>query len=272
MKLPLTVAALLASTATVRADPFQVNVCDAGVVPGSIGNPVTWTPALGSFQDSRGSSGVFPPAPEGPLTPSEMYDNYFSMDPAGPPLPGDGNPNTIGDGYITIVSLGAVNPGASGSTTTMSGFRAGIAQGVWFSTAFITSGDQVSIPDGTYTGNLTGIQHMFVLNLTLRPGASPPTTNGLVVNIRDGADIDQPTANGSLGPLRFGLANASNNGGRWHQSYYLDYLTRTVSGINATFNGGTSYAIYIVAVPEPGAGVIGAFLTMLLAPRRRPLT
>jgi len=196
-----------------------VNACDAGVVPGGVGNPITWTPAAGSFQDSRGAAGVFAPdADSAANTTGGIFDNYFGMDTNGPTIAGDGNTNT-NDGYSSNASLGAVYPGASGATTTMSGFRAGIVQGVWFSISFIPSG----------LGVFTGADSLFVLNLTLRPGASAPDTVGLAVNIRDAV----ATGNGVLGNLKFGAANASNNGGLWGQSYFLDYIASPVSGLGS---------------------------------------
>ncbi len=253
-------SALVVAAGAAQGAAFQVNACDAGVVPGGTGAPITWTTALGSFQDSRGAGGVFAPSADGAAnTPGGIYDNYFGMDTNGPTIAGDGNSNTT-DGYSSNASLGAVNPGASGSTTTMSGFRAGQVQGVWFSTAFIPSG----------SGVFAGSDSLFVLNLSLRPGSSDPTTTGFVVNIRDGANQGDPNNAGSLGALKFGAANASNNGGAWSQSYYLDWTVDTIAGVNTTFNGGKHYAIYVrtVAVPTPGAaGVAG--LAGLVALRRR---
>lgn len=244
-----------------EAAGFQLNSCDAGVLPGTIGNPITWTPASGSFTDSRGPTGIFAPTADGAAnTPGGVYDNYFGMDPNGPTVPGDGNPNTLGDGYSSNATLLTIDPLTYPPVTTGVGFRAGIVQGPWFSTTFVNSRAHPEF---------AGLDALFILNLTLRPGSSAPATTGIVVNIRDGANGDKSGVPGVLGAVKFGPQNASNNAGQWAQSYYLDWVAKPVSGLNATFDGGTSYAIYLVAVPGPGAGTMAGLLACRLALRRR---
>lgn len=189
------------------------------------------------------------------------------MDPRGPTVAyDDGGINIAVGGYSSNSSLGAINPG---NTATSTGLRAGLAQGVWFSTSFVNSSVEFPPFSAPYAGSFYGLDHMFIMNLTLRPGASAPTTQGLVVNVRDGAEIDHPTAPGHLGALRFGIKNAHNNSGLWSQSYYLDWMQRVVIDLSVTFNGGTSYAIYIVAIPAPGAGFV-LLAAMPVPARRRP--
>ncbi len=262
-------AAGLVSAATLSGPPteaagFQLNSCDAGVLPGTIGNPITWTPASGSFTDSRGPTGIFAPTADGAAnTPGGAYDNYFGMDANGPTVPGDGNPNTVGDGYSSNATLLTIDPVTYPPVVTGVGFRAGIVQGPWFSTTFVNSRAHAEF---------AGLDAMFILNLTLRPGSSGPTTVGLVVNIRDGADVNNPASAGGLGAVKFGANNASNNGGLWHQSYYLGWVATQVSGLNATFDGGTNYTIYLVGVPGPGpGGCLAIVFGAALRRRRRAL-
>ncbi|MFM9958501.1 MAG: hypothetical protein ACKVZJ_10520 [Phycisphaerales bacterium] len=212
------------SSAIARAS-FDVNTIDAGGIPGgSLGNPIVWSGGA-AFQAVNGSDSP-PTWPDIQFDPALGFDSYVAIDPVGP--------SSFPPGYTARGPDGIFTPGGGPSL-----FSTAALSGVWF-----TNG-----PDSGFVGSGAG-DRIFIAQITLRLTSSGPNTQGVLVNLRDSG-----TGNaGALGLLRFGLANASNNGGLWAQSYYLDVETRAVSGVSPTFNGGTSYAIYIRAIPAPGVG------------------
>lgn len=244
-------SSVLAVAGAAQGAAWATNTVSAGVLAGDLGAPITWTHATNGAAFNPAAGGLFAPAPDSmDLSINLRTDSYLGMDSVGPSNAGD--LSVSGDGYQSNNSLG--------TTSASVGFAAtggnGQVQGGWFSTAFINSGAGDKV---------------FVLRLSLRPGSSEPTTTGLFVNVKDGADLVDPNAPGDLGAVRFGLANASNNGGAWAQAYYLDFVTTPISGLtgnNAAFNGGLTYDIFVVAVPAPGAASI-AGLAGLVALRRR---
>lgn len=227
---------------------FGVNTVDAGgVAGGALGNPITWT---GGSAFNPGTGSDFPPSVEGILAVANLrFDSYVAIDPVGP-TSSTLNPATGLEGYQCLGPSNIIRPTAP---TTI--FQADRLTGIWFNAGanggFVTSG----------AGD-----RIFIAQVTLRAGSSDPTTAGVLVNIRDAgtANID-----GELGALRFGAANATNNGGKWGQSYYLDFVTRLTAPIVNPVVGATSYAIYVVAVPGPGAAGVIAAAGLVAVKRRR---
>lgn len=218
--------------------PFEMNVVDAGGIPGgSLGSPITWFGGA-AYQAPNGND--FPPdASQIPFDPSLEWDSYIAMDSIGP------SSTTNPVGHTAAAPSGVLPPTPI--------FGASSLSGVWFNSAWVPS-----------STTLTADHGVFVAQVTLRPGSSVPTTTGVIVGLRDAGTANP---NGELGVLRFGLANATNNGGLWGQSYYLNWTARQATGLGAPFGGATSYAIYVQAVPGPGAaGLLG--LGAMLASRR----
>jgi len=243
-------SALLAAAGAANGAVFGVNTVDAGGIPGgALGSPITWTHATNGAAYNNASN-----AGDGPVSPTLIFnipaaefDSYIAIDPVGPSTGNSTSSST--DGYQALGPGNVIVP--TGQTTVLS---SGSLGGVWFNAA----------AGGGFVNSGAG-DRLFITQLSLRPGSSGLDTAGLLVNIKDAGTANP---NGSLGSLKFGLANATNNGGLWGQSYYLDTVVRTISNVNTNFNGGTSYAVFIVAVPAPGAAGI-AGLAGLVAIRRR---
>lgn len=242
-------SALLAAAGAANGAVFGVNTIDAGgVTGGSLGSPITWTHATNSNSYNNGAGSDLPPSPALiDLSAAVGFDSYIAIDPNGPST---GNTTTNPpDGYQCLGPGNVITPTGQSSV-----FASGSLSGVWFNAA----------AGGGFVNSGAG-DRIMIAQISLRPGSSGLSTAGVLANIKDAGTVNP---NGSLGSLRFGLANATNNGGLWGQSYYLDTVTRTISGVSAAFNGGTSYAVYIVAVPAPGAAGL-AGLAGLVAIRRR---
>jgi hypothetical protein len=239
-------SALLVAAGAANGAVFGVNTVDAGGVSGgSLGNPITWS---GGAAYNPATGGDRPPSQfAGAPGSAAFFDSYVAIDPNGPSVGASGASSTATDGYAAQGPSNIINPTAP---TTI--FQADRLTGIWFNTAPVLSGPG---------------DRVFIAQITLRAASAPTlTTAGVLVNIKD-AQTANP--NGSLGALRFGLANASNNSGLWGQSYYLDAVARPVSGVNATFNGGTSFAIYVVAIPTPGAAGLAGVAGLVALRRRR---
>jgi len=251
----LSASALLAVAGVASGAAFNVNTIDAGQVAGALGAPITWSHGTNGAAYNNGSNGG-----DGPPSPTLIFniaaaafDSYIAIDPVGPST-GNTSSNS-NDGYQALGPGNVITP--TGQTSVLGAVGTnGSLGGVWFNAnaqgGFVTSGPG---------------DRLFMSQISLRPGATAPTTEGILANIKDAGTA---SSDGALGTLKFGAANASNNGGLWGQSYYLDFVTRTIANVNANFNGGTSYAIYIVALPIPGPGAAGlAGLAGLVAMRRR---
>ncbi len=224
--------------------PFGVNLIDCGGIPGgSLGSPITWSPANLAFNPGTGSN--FPPSPEAIYgNPALGVDSYVAIDPVGPSIEtSDINP---AEGYQSLGPTNLLNPAATPTTP----FGPGSLSGIWFSAG--ANGGFVS------STNLIFQRHyLMIAQVTLRPGTSEPTTAGLLVNIKDGGTLNP---DGELGAIRFGEANASDNAGKWGQAYYLQAVARDAFGATGAFVGGTTYTIYVVAVPAPEAASLLALL------------
>lgn len=245
----LCASTVVALAGAAQAASFQLNLMDAGVIQGSIGAPVTWTPATQASYASS-SAVVAPSADDIDGNAKLQFDNYFGMDTNGQSNGGD--PNVKGDGYSSNNGLIIVSSDVS------TGFGNGQAFGVWGSTSFVNSG----------TTHFGGADSLFVMNLTLRAGSSDPTTAGVIAEIQDGAD----SVGGKFVTLKFGAANAATAPGLTG-SYYLDWIKTgvTTAQTNATFNGGTNYQIFIVqaAVPAPGVAGVAGLAGLTVIRRRR---
>ncbi len=231
---------------------FQVNTIDAGGVQGgSLGNPITWTGGA-AFNPGAGSN--FPPSPNAIFaSPAVGFDSYVAIDPNGPSTASSTSSST--DGYQ---SLGPSNIIGPTSPTTI--FQTDRLTGIWFNAGanggFVTSGV-----------GPTGMDRMFIAQISLRPTSSDPTTQGVLVNIRDAGTQN---SDGELGALRFGAANATNNNGKWGQSYYLDFVRRFNPSIfPVTPPPPAAYEIYIVAVPGAGTATTLALVGVAALRRRR---
>ncbi len=258
MQCTLGVTSLLALTSIAGAGLYQVNRVDAGGVPGSVGSPIRWTTGVESFEDARGPLGVLAPTADGAAnTFGGEFDNYFGLDTFGPTIAGDGNPNTV-DGYSSNANLHVVDVGTGGS---QSGFRPGRVQGVWYSDVFVNSGSIIPQFYG---------QPLFILSFTLPPGAALLGTNGIAVNIREYGADGVFSGDGVTVLLQFGHSNANTAPGLLG-SYWLDYVTSSVSGVNGTFNGGTRYQVYVAEgfPPTPSAGGVTAVALAFKLRRRR---
>ncbi len=243
----LSASAILTVAGMASGATFGVNTVDAGGVNGgSLGNPITWT---GGAAYNPATGGDRPPSQfAGTPGSAPFFDSYVALDPKGPSVGASGASSTATDGYAAQGPSNIINPS---SPTTI--FQADRLTGIWFNTSPVQSGPG---------------DRLFIAQITLRAAsASSLTTAGVLVNIKDAGTAN---ADGELGALKFGVANASNNGGKWGQSYYLTAIGTAVSGVNSTFNGGTSFAIYVQAVPVPTPGAAGlAGLAGLVALRRR---
>lgn len=104
---------------------------------------------------------------------------------------------------------------------------------------------------------------IFLGQVTLRPGAVL-STEGVFVNVRD-FHVSNPV--GVLGAVQFGIANASNNAGRWGYNYYLseELIPTTLGG---GFTGWVTHAIYLNSIPAPG--VATTMLMSAIVVSRRP--
>lgn len=258
----VTVGAVLAALAGVMAGgrassaavstSFGVNVVDAGGVPGgSLGSPITWTPGNAAFDPGFGSD--IPPEPGSILaSPALEYDSYLAMDPIGPSTPASSF-----EPVAWHHAWGPANIIRPDSPSTC--FAPGRLAGIWYSIGS-NGGFQMS---GV---GPNGRSRLFIAQITLRPGTSAPTTAGVYVNIRDAGTLNP---DGELGALRFGEANASNNGGKWGQAYYLEAVAREAFRVPSAFAGGTSYAIYVVALPAPGSAALLVLFGAATIRRRR---
>jgi hypothetical protein len=237
-------SALLVAAGAANGAVFGVNTVDAGgVTGGSLGNPITWTGGA-AFNPAQGSDR---PPSQFAAPASVFFDSYVALDPNGPSVASTGASSTATDGYAAQGPSNIINPT---SPTTV--FQSDRLTGIWFNTALVNSGPG---------------DRLFIAQITLR-AASAGTLNtaGVLVNIKDAQTVNP---NGSLGALRFGLANASNNSGLWGQSYYLDAVARPATGATGAFVGGTTYAIYVVAIPTPGAAGLAGVAGLVALRRRR---
>jgi MYXO-CTERM domain-containing protein len=239
----LSASAILTVAGMASGATFGVNTIDAGgVTGGSLGAPITWT---GGAAFNPGTGSDRPASPNGIFGVAALgVDSYVAIDPIGPSTASSTTSST--DGYQAAGPSNIISPT---SPTTI--FQADRLTGIWFNTAQVQSGPG---------------DRLFIAQITLR-AASAGTLNtaGVLVNIKDAGTVN---ADGELGALKFGLANATNNGGKWGQSYYLTTVARPATGATGAFVGGTSYAIYVQAVPTPGAAGL-AGLAGLVALRRR---
>ncbi|MFM9958505.1 MAG: hypothetical protein ACKVZJ_10540 [Phycisphaerales bacterium] len=237
--------------------PFQVNTIDAGGIPGgSLGNPITWT---GGAAFNPATGGNSPPAQQSIAGNAALqFDSYVAIDPIGPSRPNI-NPVEPPDDYTALGPSSIIFPTATPTTP----FGSSSLSGVWFNAGanggWIASGPAPQEP-------LPGSQQMFIAQITLRAGSSEPTTQGLLVNIRDFGTV---STTGELGELRFGIQNASNNGGKWGQSYYLSSRSRPADGLTGSFVGAVSHAIFVIAIPAPGAAGMLSIAGLAASRRRR---
>ncbi|MBN8645308.1 MAG: hypothetical protein J0L61_08745 [Planctomycetes bacterium] len=253
-------SALLAVAGAANAAQFGINVVDAGGVPGGLGAPITWShPTNGAAYNNANVSGNNPPsqslAGAGGL-PVTAYDSYIAIDSQGPTI---GESSTgANDGYSSAGPGNYLGLSSSDTNAFRSSGGNGSLIGVWFNT-FVT---QSSTAAGF------GDHALFIGQVTLRGGTSAPTTAGLLINVIPGSSTDP--AQGVLGTVRFGAANASNNGGLWNQFYYLDVKTSTPVGVPSAFATGTTYEIYVVSlVPTPGAAGLAGLAGVAALRRRR---
>jgi len=150
LKYLFTLAAVGFCASHCAAASFAVNACDAGVVSGAVGNPISWT----GTGTTTTSPGLLAPTSGDILTnPGLEFTSYFGMDPLGP--------SSIS--YSSNRGIGLV----SGTT-----IASGSLRGIWFSQSFVPSGPG---------------DRLFIASLMLRPGAGVPDTLGLAVNIQDSA-------------------------------------------------------------------------------------
>ncbi|MBN8645471.1 MAG: hypothetical protein J0L61_09570 [Planctomycetes bacterium] len=257
----LCASAVLAVAGAANAATFRINVVDAGGVAGGTGSPITWTGTTnGAAYNNAAVGGNNPPSQSlagADSLPATAFDSYIAIDSRGPTI-GESS-DGANDGYTSSGPGNYIGLSSADSNAFRASGANGSLIGVWFNTF-----------DTSSTADLlgAGVDSLFLGQISLRPGSTAPTTQGLVVNIKDNKPGQNP--DGVLGALRFGEANATDNGGAWGQSYYLAVRTRTIAGASAAFNGGTTYEIYVatVAIPAPGAvGVAG--LAGLAAFRRR---
>lgn len=222
---------------------FGMNVVDCGGIPGgSLGSPITWSPANAAFNPGAGSN--FPASPNGIFGNAALgVDSYVALDPFGPSVAS--STTNAEAGYQCLGPSNLLNPTATPTTP----FAPGSMSGLWFNVG--ANGGFVQS-----TNHIFQRHYLMIAQITLRAGTSEPTTAGVLVNIRDAGTINP---DGELGAIRFGEANASDNGGKWGQAYYLQAFGRAATGATGAFVGGTTYSIYVVAVPGPGSvGVIAA--------------
>lgn len=245
------VAGMLAACSSASGvTPFQMNIVDAGMRPNSFGSPLVWSPALPAYQ--HGAGGNVPPTPNAVFSiPTLTYDSYVALDSNGPTIAS--STSSSSDGYLSHAPHIVENPTSSPSSP----FSAGALGGWWFNVD--ANGGPVS------SGPL---DRVFIGQITLRPGSSMPDTAGLAVSIIEVGDSNQF---GIIGRIRFGEEHATDNDGRWDQGYYLERVGRPVSGLNATFDGGTTWEIYVRAsdVPAPGFGAVVAGAGFAAIRRRR---
>ncbi|MFM9958506.1 MAG: hypothetical protein ACKVZJ_10545 [Phycisphaerales bacterium] len=244
----LSILALGASTALGAGAPFQINTIDAGGIPGgSLGNPITWT---GGAAFNPATGGNFPPAQQAIAGNAAIgWDSYLAIDPRGRSF-GNLKPFNPVEGYTALGPTSIIYPTATPTTP----FSASSLSGVWFNAGagggFVTSGSNENI--------------MFIAQITLRAGSSVPTTDGVLVNIRDFGTV---STTGELGALKFGAQNATNNSGKWGQAYFLDLRVTPTTGLVGAFANATSYEVLVRAVPGPGAA--GAMMLVGVAAARR---
>lgn len=216
---------VLSAAPLVSGAVYTLNLVDCGGIPGSLGNPITWTggsPAAPTTVDLRP-----PTAAEILIDPSLARTSYFAMDSLGL-----SSPTYTSNRDIFLL------PGSS--------ITANSASGIFLRQTGAT-------PSGPG-------DRIIIMSLMVRTAsAGSLTTQGVLVNLRDSVATHP---DGVLGAVRFGAANASNNSGLWAQSYYLDAVViPDTSGGFPTF---VQYEISVVAVPAPSTaalGIIAGFYT-----------
>ena len=255
-------SALLAVAGAANAAQFGINVVDAGGVPGGLGAPITWSHPTNAASYQNGSVAGNNPPTQGLVfgLPAAGFDSYIAIDSIGPSTPESST--GANDGYTSAGPgnyLGVSSSDTNAFRATTAGApRVGSIIGVWFNT-FVT---QSSTAAGF------GDHAIFIGQVTLRSGSSALDTAGLLINVIPGSSTDP--SQGVLGTVRFGAANASNNGGLWNQFYYLDVKTRAATGLPAAFSGATTYEIYVVSlVPTPGAAGLAGLAGVAALRRRR---
>lgn len=251
-------SALLAVAGAANAAQFGINVVDAGGVPGGLGAPITWSHSTNGAAYNNGSvAGNNPPtATLAQSLPAAAFDSYIAIDSRGPTVAN--STSSSNDGYSSAGPGNYLGLSSADSNAFRASGANGSMIGVWFNTFVTQSSTDAGFADHA----------LFIGQVSLRSGSSAPTTAGLLINVIPGSSTDP--AQGVLGTVRFGAANASNNGGLWNQFYYLDVKTRTIAGVNANFNGGTTYEIYIVSlVPTPGAAGLAGLAGVAALRRRR---
>lgn len=188
----LSASAILAVAGVASGATFGVNTVDAGgVTGGSLGNPITWTGGA-AFNPGTGSN--FPASPNGIFGNAAVeFDSYVAIDPIGPSTAS--STSSSPDGYQALGPSNIINPT---SPTTI--FQNDRLTGIWFNAG----------AGGGFVNSGPG-DRIFIAQITLRAAsAGTLTTAGVLVNIKDAGTANP---NGTLGALRFGLANATNNGG-----------------------------------------------------------
>ncbi|MFM9958507.1 MAG: hypothetical protein ACKVZJ_10550 [Phycisphaerales bacterium] len=256
----LSASAVLALAGAASAAPFAINTVDVGGIPGgSLGAPITWTGPAGT-----GATGAaFNPATGGNFAPAQQsiagnaaigWDSYAMFDGLGRSTAS--SCTTCSDGYTATSPSNAIFPNATPTTFFGATGANGSLSGVYFNAGagggFVSSGPT---------------DRFFIAQITLRAGSSVPTTQGALINIKDSGTLN---ADGELGTLRFGLANASNNAGKWGFAYYLDFRATPATGLTGAFaTGAISYEIFVAQVPTPGAAGLAGIAGLVALRRRR---
>ncbi|MFM9958503.1 MAG: hypothetical protein ACKVZJ_10530 [Phycisphaerales bacterium] len=241
---------VLAGSALARPAPFEVNVIDAGGLvggtgPQSIGNPITWTGGP-SYNPVIGSN-LPPSAQQIAAFPQLQWDSYWTIDTIGPSTPASST--TASDGYTAQGPSLQQFPLSSPTTP----FEVNSWSGVW-----------AKLSPGGFGAPSGSDDRVFIGQVTLAPGSSLSTL-GVWVNLRDFVAVNN---NGVLGPVKFGAANASNNGGQWGFNYYLD-VDVMPTNLGGQFAGWVTHAVYLKAIPAPGAAGLLAVAGVVAARRRR---
>jgi hypothetical protein len=239
----LSAVVLFSAAANAAIVPYKFAVLDAGVVPGTLALPITWTGPGDNRAFSAGAGSLTPPSADLiDAVPRVRWDDYIMADPIGASFGGD--PNVTGDGHTA-------RPASVGATGT--GFEPG---------RFV--GSMYTLSDDGNTGGISAGPdgRVYLLNITLAAGSSAPTTQGVYLAIfaeGGGPNIDATAT--SFPALRFGVQNATNIGRNIGtgqpktslRSYYLDYIATQVpaSELPASFGAGVNYQIFLAQTDVP---------------------
>ncbi|MFM9958502.1 MAG: hypothetical protein ACKVZJ_10525 [Phycisphaerales bacterium] len=235
---------VLAGSASGRPAPFQVGLLDAGGAGvNQLGRAITWTGGE-AYNPPIGST-LPPSAQQIAAFPVLQWDSYWAIDPNGPSTPASST--TATDGY----SARAPNIQFFPLTSPTTPFQPGSWAGIWgvSGASMVQSGSN---------------DRVFIGQVTLEPSATLSTL-GVSVIVRDFGVSNPPV---QPGLVKFGAANASNNGGAWGFNYYLD-VELLPTNLGGQFTGWVTHAVYLKAIPAPGAAMVLVTAGLAAGRRRR---